>query len=230
MPQRLHLPPANTLFLAGKKGSRGRNVMSPKTNPPPNHVFPPFLAAPERGFVGQHRRRPLRARITSGDDSNATAGKKKDPLAAKAGVDSHADLIAPQGAINHGPLDHEQTWKRGHTFDPPPGSPIWNPVKLKLMAGGKITSVTIQRAPRTPDLLRGGKSGGVDFIWTELQQTKAPETQSTKCGRPARMPRRFRACAFPMPMNLTNSTPWMGARWCWWCLPFAIGRGSPRRP
>jgi hypothetical protein len=65
-------------------------------------------------------------RDTSGDDSNATAGKW--PLAAKAGVDSHADKIAPPGAVNQGPFNMD-TWKRGHTFDPPAGgSPIWNPV------------------------------------------------------------------------------------------------------
>src|SRR6516164_5161934 len=63
----------------------------------------------------------------------------KYPLAAKAGVDSYADKIAPPGAVNQGPFDIN-TWKRGHAWDAPVmGSPIWNPVKLKMMQGGEIT-------------------------------------------------------------------------------------------
>ena len=74
------------------------------------------------------------------DDAAATAGVF--PLAAKAGVDSHADKVAPPGAVNQGAFN-DKTWKFGHAFDAPPNTPIWNPVKVKMMQGGKITSVTI---------------------------------------------------------------------------------------
>src|ERR1051325_7465821 len=74
------------------------------------------------------------------DDAAATTGTF--PLAAKAGVDSHADKIAPSGAANQGPFNMK-TWKYGDRFDAPPNAPIWNPVKEKMMRGEKITSVTI---------------------------------------------------------------------------------------
>src|SRR5436190_24392593 len=57
------------------------------------------------------------------DDAAATAGTF--PLAAKAGVDSHADRIAPQGAVNQGAFDMTK-WKYGHAFDAPANAPIWN--------------------------------------------------------------------------------------------------------
>ena len=62
------------------------------------------------------------------DDAAATAGSF--PLAAKAGVDSHADKTAPPGAVNQGAFNMA-TWKYGHAFDAAPNAPIWNPVKEK---------------------------------------------------------------------------------------------------
>src|SRR5690348_1394312 len=64
------------------------------------------------------------------------------PLAAKAGVDSHADKAAPPGAVNQGAFDMN-SWKYGHVFDAPATAAIWNPVKLKMMRGEKITSTTV---------------------------------------------------------------------------------------
>jgi len=57
---------------------------------------------------------------------------------AAAGKDSGAVTNAPSGAVNQGTID-EKTWKYGHAFDPPPNAKIWNPVKLKLMRGEKVT-------------------------------------------------------------------------------------------
>ncbi len=48
-------------------------------------------------------------------DDAATGAKTSYPLAAKAGVDSHADKIAPPGAVNKGPFS-EKTWKFGHAY------------------------------------------------------------------------------------------------------------------
>jgi hypothetical protein len=110
------------------------------------------------------------AQDTSKDDSNAVA-QEKWPLAAKAGVDSHADKLAPPGAINQGAFNMN-TWKRGHTFDPPAGgSPIWNPVKVKMMAGGKITSVTVPSGSN-PQVYCEAANSGVDYIWTEAQHNE----------------------------------------------------------
>src|SRR6266540_1177035 len=73
---------------------------------------------------------------------NAAAGTTDFPLAAKAGQDSHARTSAPPGALNQGPFD-PGTWKYGSAFDPPAGAKVWNPVKLKLMEGGKVTGGTL---------------------------------------------------------------------------------------
>ena len=74
--------------------------------------------------------------------NNAAPGATQFPLAAPAGKDSGARMTAPAGALNQGPFN-PATWKYGTAFNPPQGSKIWNPVKLKLMAGGKVTGGTV---------------------------------------------------------------------------------------
>src|SRR5277367_6553564 len=66
------------------------------------------------------------------EDSVASGGKF--PLAAKAGVDSGALAKAPAGAANQGAYDMTK-WKYGPAYNPPAGSKIWNPVKIKMMQG-----------------------------------------------------------------------------------------------
>ena len=51
--------------------------------------------------------------------SNPAAGTQQFPLAAPAGKDSKARMIAPPGAVNQGPFD-PATWKYGTAFAPPP--------------------------------------------------------------------------------------------------------------
>ena len=85
------------------------------------------------------------------EDSVASGGKF--PLAAPAGVDSGALAKAPAGAANQGPYDMTK-WKYGHAFDAPNGTPIWNPVKVKMQAGGKITSITVPSPKMAPVLTR----------------------------------------------------------------------------
>jgi 2-keto-3-deoxy-L-rhamnonate aldolase RhmA len=101
------------------------------------------------------------------DDSNAVAGKW--PLAAKAGVDSHAIDKALPGGVNQGAFNYK-TWKRGHNTDAPAGADIWNPVKVKMMQGGLITSVTVP-AYATPANYCEAANSGVDYIWTEAQHS-----------------------------------------------------------
>jgi len=103
----------------------------------------------------------------SQDDAQATA--KSFPLAAKEGVDSHADQVAPPGAVNQGPFNMN-TWKYGHAWDGPKGAPIWNPVKAKIQHGGKITSITIN-GNADPAVYCAAANSGVDFIWTEMQHS-----------------------------------------------------------
>src|SRR6516162_1715651 len=70
--------------------------------------------------------------------NNAAPGATAFPLAAPAGKDSGARTTAPAGAVNQGPFDIS-SWKYGPAFNPPPGTKIWNPVKLKMIQGGKVT-------------------------------------------------------------------------------------------
>ncbi len=50
----------------------------------------------------------------------------------------------------------------------PAGSKIWNPAKLKLMQGGKVTGGTLFSAT-DPTTYCAMANAGYDFIWTEMQ-------------------------------------------------------------
>ncbi|HUE64355.1 MAG TPA: aldolase/citrate lyase family protein [Rhizomicrobium sp.] len=100
------------------------------------------------------------------EDSVATA-QKKYPLAAPAGVDNHAIDEAPPGAVNQGRFD-DTKWKYGHAWDAPPGAKIWNPVKLKMMMGRKVTGGTLFKA-HDPATYCAMANAGYDYIWTEMQ-------------------------------------------------------------
>ena len=99
--------------------------------------------------------------------NNAAAGTTTFPLAAPAGADSHARDTAPAGAVNQGPFN-PASWKYGPAFTPPPAAKIWNPVKLKMLQGGKVTGGTVFSAtdPATYCAMAGA---GYDFVWTEMQ-------------------------------------------------------------
>jgi 2-keto-3-deoxy-L-rhamnonate aldolase RhmA len=99
--------------------------------------------------------------------NNAAAGTTTFPLAAPAGADSHARDTAPPGAINQGPFD-PSSWKYGPAFTPPAGTKVWNPVKLKMLQGGKVTGGTVFSAT-DPATYCAMASAGYDFIWTEMQ-------------------------------------------------------------
>jgi 2-keto-3-deoxy-L-rhamnonate aldolase RhmA len=99
--------------------------------------------------------------------NNPAAGTTQFPLAAPAGSDSNAKSVAPPGAINQGPFD-PATWKYGPAFTPPSGTRLWNPVKLKMLDGGKVTGGTLFSAT-DPATYCAMANAGYDFIWTEMQ-------------------------------------------------------------
>jgi 2-keto-3-deoxy-L-rhamnonate aldolase RhmA len=99
--------------------------------------------------------------------NNPNAGTTTFPLAAPAGTDSNAKSVAPAGAVNSGPFD-PATWKFGPAFNPPAGSKIWNPVKLKMMQGAKVTGGTLFGA-NDASTYCAMANAGYDFIWTEMQ-------------------------------------------------------------
>ncbi len=99
--------------------------------------------------------------------NNAAPGTTSFPLAAPAGKDSNARMVAPSGAVNQGAFD-PATWKYGTAFNPPPGAKIWNPVKVKMMQGRKVTGGTLFSAT-DPSTYCAMANAGYDFIWTEMQ-------------------------------------------------------------
>src|SRR5499427_6229549 len=99
--------------------------------------------------------------------NNPDAGKLRFPLAAPAGKDSGAMKTSLPGAANTGAFDAAK-WKYGPNFDAPADSKIWNPVKLKMMQGGKVTGGTLFSAT-DPATYCAMASAGYDFIWTEMQ-------------------------------------------------------------
>jgi 2-keto-3-deoxy-L-rhamnonate aldolase RhmA len=99
--------------------------------------------------------------------NNANAGAAKFPLAAPSGVDSRARSVAPAGATNTGPFD-AAAWKYGPAFAAPAGTALWNPVKIKMREGAKVTGGTIFAAT-DPSTYCAMANAGYDFIWTEMQ-------------------------------------------------------------
>ena len=134
-------------------------------------VFAAAGAAAMRAGQGQPAPQPQTPRpaTPSADPyaGNAAPGTTEFPLAAPAGKDSGASRTAPAGAANQGPFD-PSTWKYGSAFNAPAGSKIWNPVKAKLMQGGKVTGGTLFSAT-DPATYCAMANAGYDFIWTEMQ-------------------------------------------------------------
>lgn len=115
---------------------------------------------------------PASNSVASGVDpyaNNAQPGATQFPLAAPAGKDSGALKKAPAGAVNTGAVD-PTTWKYGTRDQVPGGVKIWNPVKLKMMQGGKVTGGTLFTAT-DPGVYCAMANAGYDFIWTEMQHS-----------------------------------------------------------
>jgi 2-keto-3-deoxy-L-rhamnonate aldolase RhmA len=102
------------------------------------------------------------------EDSVASGGKF--PLAAKTGQDSGAAKAAPAGAVNQGAFDMSK-WKYGPAWEAPSGAKIWNPAKIKLMQGGKVTGGTVFYA-KDGQTYCAMANAGYDFIWTEMQHSE----------------------------------------------------------
>jgi 2-keto-3-deoxy-L-rhamnonate aldolase RhmA len=113
--------------------------------------------------------------------NNAVPGTTTFPLAAPAGKDSNAKATAPAGAVNQGPFD-PAAWKYGPAFNAPPGSKIWNPVKVKMMQGGKVTGGTLFSST-DPATYCAMANAGYDFIWTEMQHDQRDWNQAARMWR-----------------------------------------------
>jgi 2-keto-3-deoxy-L-rhamnonate aldolase RhmA len=99
--------------------------------------------------------------------NNPDAGTQRFSLAAPAGTDSGAISGAPAGAVNQGPFS-PAGWTYGPAFNAPTGAKVWNPVKLKMQQGGKVTGGTVF-ASTDPSTYCAMANAGYDFIWTEMQ-------------------------------------------------------------
>lgn len=110
--------------------------------------------------------------------NNAAAGTMKFPLAAPAGMDTKSIDRAPPKAVNQGKFD-DKKWQYGTAFNSPPGAKIWNPVKLKMMQGGKVTGGTVFAAT-DPSTYCAMANAGYDFIWTEHQHSPRDWEQTAR--------------------------------------------------
>jgi len=69
--------------------------------------------------------------------------------------------------VNQGPFDKAK-WKYGTAWNAPDDSKIWNPVKLKMRVGQKVTGGTLF-ASSDASTYCALANAGYDFIWTEMQ-------------------------------------------------------------
>ncbi len=115
--------------------------------------------------------------------NNPEAGKQKFPLAAPAGKDSGAKTTPLAGSVNTGAVD-PATWKYGTApnFRSPQGAKLWNPVKLKLQQGGKVTAGTVFSAT-DPLTYCAMANAGYDYIWTEMQHNDRDWSQAARMWR-----------------------------------------------
>jgi len=113
--------------------------------------------------------------------NNPEAGKTQFPLAAPAGKDSGAKQTAPPGAANRGAFD-PATWKYGTSFNAPAGSKVWNPVRVKLVNGGKVTGGTVFSAT-DPATYCAMANAGYDFTWMEMQHGQTDWQQVARMWR-----------------------------------------------
>jgi 2-keto-3-deoxy-L-rhamnonate aldolase RhmA len=125
--------------------------------------------------------RPATAPVADPYAANPDAGKTLFPLAAAAGKDSGAKQNGPAGAANQGAFD-PATWKYGTGFNAPAGSKVWNPVKVKLASGGKVTGGTLFSAT-DPATYCAMANAGYDFIWTEMQHGQTDWQQVARMWR-----------------------------------------------
>ena len=110
--------------------------------------------------------------------NNAAPGATQFPLAAPAGKDSGALQTGLPGSVNQGPYNMD-TWKNGGFFNAPAGSKIWNPVKLKMMKGDKVTGGTLFNSTE-PAVYCAMANAGYDFIWTEMQHDQKNWSEVTR--------------------------------------------------
>ena len=99
--------------------------------------------------------------------NNPEAGKQNFPLAAPAGKDSGAKEKPLPGAVNTGSID-PSTWKYGTRDSKGQGLPLWNPVKVKMKQGGRVTGGTVFSST-DPLTYCAMANAGYDYIWTEQQ-------------------------------------------------------------
>ena len=130
---------------------------------------------------GQAPAQPPKPAVADPYANNSDAGAAKFPLAAPAGRDSGARQTPPAGAVNTGAFN-PATWKYGPAFDAPAGSKLWNPAKIKLQQGGKVTGGTLFAAT-DPSTYCAMANAGYDFIWTEMQHGQTDWNQAARMWR-----------------------------------------------
>ena len=118
------------------------------------------------GTILLHAQAPASRSSADPYANNPDAGKMQFPLAAPAGKDSGAITNAPPGRrIRERSI--QPTGNTG-TRSTRRNAKIWNPVKLKMMRGEKVTGGTVFSSD-SPETYCAMANAGYDFIWTEMQ-------------------------------------------------------------
>jgi 2-keto-3-deoxy-L-rhamnonate aldolase RhmA len=132
-----------------------------------------YQAAPQNAAKGK-------AAAPSADPyaNNPDAGKQRFPLAAPAGKNSDAINTPLPGGVNSGKID-PGTWTYGPQAKPPANAKVWNPVKLKMLAGEKVTGGT-NFSSTDPATYCAFANAGYDFIWMEMQHDQRDWNQVAK--------------------------------------------------
>src|SRR5262245_30814262 len=123
----------SVVFTVAVFGFQALRGAAPQNRPPQQ--------TPAEAVNGQQ---PVRQAAPNADPyaNNPVPGSQQFPLAAPARKDSNAMTTAPANAVNQGPFD-PANWKFAPAFNPPSGSKVLNPVKLKMMQGRKVTGGTL---------------------------------------------------------------------------------------
>ncbi len=113
--------------------------------------------------------------------NNPDAGKQKFPLAAPAGKDSGAKDKPLPGSSTPAP-SIRRPGNTDRSSARQQGAKLWNPVKLKLQQGGKVTGGTVFSAT-DPLTYCAMANAGYDYIWTEMQHNDRDWNQAARMWR-----------------------------------------------
>lgn len=101
-------------------------------------------------------------------------------FAAVAAMASTTFIAGPASGQTNVGIPNPATWVPGHLYDPPANHPIWNPAKVKRLAGQDVVLGTQLTYSLTGYCTVAGRTGNgaSDATWTEMQHALVDWTQA----------------------------------------------------